>query len=163
MDLEQVDALIERYRGEKGVVVPLLQDIQEAYHYLPRAALERVAERLAIPLGHIYRAATFYKAFSLKPRGKYVISVCLGTACHVRGGARNLAKLQSDLGIHAGETTSDGLFTLEKVYCLGGCALGPLVVINGKYYSKMNSRKIETVIKTYINRAGEAGGQARTM
>ncbi len=150
MDLKPIDAIIERYRGEKGAAVALLQDIQEVYHYLPREALEHAARQLDIPLGHLYQVATFFKAFSLKPRGEHVIRVCLGTACHVRGGARNLAKLQSDLGIQVGATTQDGRFTLEKVYCLGGCALGPLVVIDGKYYSKMNPRKIETIIRSYI-------------
>ncbi|MBI4758423.1 MAG: NAD(P)H-dependent oxidoreductase subunit E [Chloroflexi bacterium] len=149
MSLDRVGEIIERYRDEKGATVAILQDIQEEYNYLPKEALAQVAGELGIPLSQILRVATFYKAFSLKPRGKYLINVCLGTACHVRGGERNLEKLQRDLGIQAGETTGDRLFTLEKVYCLGGCALGPLVVIGGKYYSKMNPLKLEAMLKEH--------------
>jgi len=149
MSLDKVTEIIERYKGEKGATVAILQDLQEEYHYLSPEALEQVAASLDIPLSRVLRVATFYKAFSLTPRGKYLINVCLGTACHVRGGVRNLEELQNDLGIQAGETTQDGLFTLEKVYCLGGCALGPLIVIGGKYYSKMNPLKVEAVLKEY--------------
>jgi NADH-quinone oxidoreductase subunit E len=151
MNLNKVSEIIGRYQGERGATVAVLQDIQEEYHYLPREALEQVAAGLDIPLGQVYRVATFYKAFSLQPRGKYLINVCLGTACHVRGGARNLEKLQGDLEIQAGGTTRDGLFTLEKVYCLGGCALGPLVVIGGKYFSKMNPLKVDAVLREYAS------------
>lgn len=149
IDADKVNEIIARYKGDKGALVAVLQDIQEAYYYLPREALEQVATGLGIPLSQVLRVATFYKAFSLKPRGKYLINVCLGTACHVRGAVRNLEKLQSDLGIQVGETTRDGLFTLEKVYCMGGCALGPLITIGGKYYGKMNPLKIEEVINRY--------------
>ena len=151
MSLEKVGEIIERYQDERGALIGVLQDLQEEYHYLPREALEQVAASLGIPLSHVLRVATFYKAFSLKPRGKFLINVCLGTACHVRGGIHNLERLQSDLGIQAGETTPDRLFSLEQVYCLGGCALGPLVVISGKYYSKMNPLKVEAVLKEYIS------------
>jgi NADH:ubiquinone oxidoreductase subunit E len=151
MSLDRVSEIIERYKGEKGATVAILQDLQEEYHCLPKEALKQVATSLGIPLSQVLRVATFYKAFSLTPRGKYLINVCLGTACHVRGGVRNLEQLQGDLGIQAGETTKDGLFTLEKVYCLGGCALGPLVVIGGKYYSKMNPLRIEAVLREYIS------------
>ncbi len=155
MSLDKVGEIIERYKGEKGVLIAILQDLQEEYHYLPREALAQVAVSLDIPLSQVLRVATFYKAFSLTPRGKYLINVCLGTACHVRGGVRNMEKLQGDLGIQAGETTQDGLFTLEKVYCLGGCALGPLIVIGGKYYSKMNPLKVEAVLREYMNEQTE--------
>jgi NADH:ubiquinone oxidoreductase subunit E len=151
MSLEKVGEIIQRYQDERGALIAVLQDLQEEYHYLPREALEQVSASLDIPLSHVLRVATFYRAFSLKPRGKFLINVCLGTACHVRGGIHNLEKLQSDLGIQAGETTPDRLFSLEKVYCLGGCALGPLVVIGGKYYSKMNPLKIEVVLNEYVS------------
>jgi NADH-quinone oxidoreductase subunit E len=151
MKLPAVSEILSRHAGQRGATVAVLQEIQEEYHHLPRPALEQVAVELGIPLGHLYRVATFYRAFSLEPRGKYLIQVCLGTACHVRGGLSNLEKLQSDLGIQPGQTTPDGVFTLEKAYCLGGCALGPLVVIGGKYYSKMNPLKIETVIRRYAS------------
>jgi NADH-quinone oxidoreductase subunit E len=151
MNLLAVSDIVFRHAGQRGATVAILQEIQEEYHYLPRPALEQLATDLKIPLGHLYRVATFYKAFSLEPRGKYFIQVCLGTACHVRGGLRNLQTIQSDLGIQPGETTLDGLFTLEKAYCLGGCALGPLVVIGGKYYSKMNPLKIEALLRRYVS------------
>jgi NADH-quinone oxidoreductase subunit E len=151
MDLPAVSEIVSRHVCQRGATVAILHEIQQEYHYLPRQVLEQVAIDLNIPLGHLYRVATFYKAFSLEPRGKYLIQVCLGTACHVRGGLRNLEALQSGLGIQPGETTQDGLFTLEKAYCLGGCALGPLVVIGGKYYSKMNPLKIEAVIHRYAS------------
>lgn len=151
MSLGKVGEIIKGYVGEKGALIAVLQDLQEEYHYLPREALEQVAASLEIPLSQVLRVATFYKAFSLTPRGKYLINVCLGTACHVRGGMHNLEQLQGTLHIQAGETTKDGLFTLEKVYCLGGCALGPLMVIGGKYYGKMNPLKIESVLREYMN------------
>jgi NADH:ubiquinone oxidoreductase subunit E len=151
MSLDKVGEIIRCYEGEKGGLIAILQDLQEEYHYLSKEALEQVAASLEIPLSQVLRVATFYKAFSLTPRGKYLINVCLGTACHVRGGMRNLEQLQGALGIQAGETTEDGLFTLEKVYCLGGCALGPLMVIGEKYYGKMNPLKIESVLREYVN------------
>ena len=151
MNLPAVNDIVARHAGQRGATVAILQEIQEEFHYLPRPALEQIATELAIPLGHLYRMATFYKAFSLEPRGKHLIQVCLGTACHVRGSLRNLEMLQSNLAIQPGETTRDGLFTLEKAYCLGGCALGPLVVIGGKYYSKMNPLKIEAVLRRYAS------------
>jgi NADH:ubiquinone oxidoreductase subunit E len=151
MSLDKVGEIIKWYAGEKGALIAILQDLQEEYHYLPKEALEQVAASLEISLSQVLRVATFYKAFSLTPRGKYLVNVCLGTACHVRGGVRNLEQLQGTLGIQAGETTKDGLFTLEKVYCLGGCALGPLMVIGEKYYGKMNPLKIESVLRGYMN------------
>jgi NADH:ubiquinone oxidoreductase subunit E len=151
MSLEKVGEIIQRYKDERGALIAILQDLQQEYHYLSKENLEQVAASLEIPLSQVLRVATFYKAFSLTPRGKYLINVCLGTACHVRGGVRNLEELQGTLDIQAGETTRDGLFTLDKVYCLGGCALGPLVVIGGKYYSKMNPLKIEAVLREYTS------------
>ncbi len=149
LDLAKVDQIIERYEGTKGTLIAVLQDLQDEYYYLPEEALRRVAERMEVPLSRIYSLARFYKAFSLKPRGKYLISVCLGTACHVRGGQRNLEKLQRDLGIRVGETTPDHRFTLERVYCLGACALAPLVVIGKKYYGRMTPAKLEVALKGY--------------
>ena len=151
MSQDKVGEIIDRYKGEKGAIIGVLQDLQEECHYLPKEALQQVAASLGVPLSQVLRVATFYKAFSLTPRGKYLINVCLGTACHVRGGVHNLEAIQGDLGVQAGETTQDGLFSLEKVYCLGGCALGPLVVISGKYYSKMNPLKIEAVLREYVS------------
>ncbi len=127
--------------------MPLLQDVMEEYGYLPGVTLKRIAQKLAIPLSRVYGLATFYKSFSLTPRGRHLISVCLGTACHVRGAPRIVEKLERDLRIKAGETTKDLKFTLETVNCLGACALGPLIVIDGKYYGRMNSAKMDKVLK----------------
>jgi NADH-quinone oxidoreductase subunit E len=118
-------------------------------NYLTRKALMQVAKRLSIPLIRIYEVATFYKAFSLEPRGKYSIQVCLGTACHVRGGVRVLDYLENRLDVKAGGTTKDMAFTLQSVNCLGACALGPIMVINKKYYGKINTNKIESILKKY--------------
>ncbi|MBU4561716.1 NAD(P)H-dependent oxidoreductase subunit E, partial [bacterium] len=132
--MRKINQIIDRYKKEKGALVPLLQDVMGEYGYLPEKTLKRIAQELDIPLSQAYGLATFYKSFSLTPRGKHLISVCLGTACHVRGAPRIVEKLERDLGIKAGETTKNLKFTLETVNCLGACALGPLIVIDGKYY-----------------------------
>jgi len=132
--------------------VPLLQDVMREYGYLPEKTLKRIAQELDIPLSQVYGLATFYKSFSLTPRGKHLISVCMGTACHVRGAPRIVEKLERDLRIKAGETTKDLKFTLETVNCLGACALGPLITIDGKYYGRMNSAKMDKVLKDYLKR-----------
>ncbi len=133
-------------------MVPLLQDVMGEYGYLPGETLKKIAQELDTPLSRVYGLATFYKSFSLTPRGKHLVSVCLGTACHVRGAPRIVEKLERDLGIKAGETTRDLKFTLETVNCLGACALGPLITIDGKYYGRMNSAKMDKVLKEYLKR-----------
>lgn len=130
-------------------LISVLLDIQEKFNYLPEQELEKTAQEFNIPITQIYSLATFYGAFSLEPKGKHIIRVCMGTACHVRDGQRILDRLKQILEIDSGETTSDNLFTLETVNCLGACALGPLVVIGGKYYGKMTGSKIEKVLKEY--------------
>ena len=125
--MRKIDRIIERNKKEKGGLVPLLQDIMREYGYLPEGTLKRIAQKLDIPLSRVYGLATFYKSFSLTPRGRHLISVCLGTACHVRGAPRIVEKIERDLGIKAGETTKDLKFTLETVDCLGACALGSLI------------------------------------
>jgi NADH-quinone oxidoreductase subunit E len=149
LDLSRVDGLIAGYRTHKEQIIGLLQDIQAEYNYLPRPALEKVSKQLEVPLAQLYGIATFYKAFSLKPRGKHCLSVCLGTACHVRGGQRILERLEKDLGVHPGETTTDNLFTLITVNCVGACALGPVVVVNKDYHGHMNSSKVPAVLSQY--------------
>ena len=141
-----LDSLIEKYRGKKGCLIPLLQDIQSADNWLPEDALRRVSAELDIPLRDVYGVATFFKAFSLKPRGKHLVIACVGTACHVRGAPRVVDELQRILGVRPGETTKDKLFTLETVNCLGACALGPVVVIDGKYHGQMTKNKLAAVI-----------------
>ena len=135
--------IIERYPAERSFLLSILEDIQAEYKYLPREALEMVAERLHVKLSEVYQLATFYKAFSLTPRGGYLVKVCLGTACHVGGGARILAAMEKALGIRAGETSPDNKFSLEAICCVGACAQGPMVLVNERPYSRMTPMKAE--------------------
>jgi NADH-quinone oxidoreductase subunit E len=149
IDLQTVCDIIERHGYQKASLIGILQDIQGEMNHLPRKALVQVGKSLDIPLTHIYEVATFYKAFSLEPRGKHTIQVCLGTACHVRGGSRVLDYLENRLEVKPGGTTKDLCFTLESVNCLGACALGPMMVIDKTYYGKINTNKIESILKKY--------------
>jgi NADH:ubiquinone oxidoreductase subunit E len=133
-DIKKVDKLIERYGQENESLIPIMQSINEEYHYLPKNVLKYVSQELKVPFSQVYQVATFYTAFSLKQRGKHTIKVCMGTACHVRGSPRILDEIKRHLKIESGETTEDRLFTLETVNCLGACAIGPVVVIDNKYY-----------------------------
>jgi NADH-quinone oxidoreductase subunit E len=146
---DEVDLILDRYHRDRGLLVSILQDIQAEYNYLPREALELVSEGLGIPRSQVYSVATFFKAFSLKSRGRHVINVCLGTACHVRGAVRVLEKIERELGVMAGETTEDGRFTLETVNCVGACALGPMVVVDGEYHGQMKTDKVEPLLRKY--------------
>ncbi len=148
-DRESVRRIIERHGYQKASLIAVLQDIQAEMNYLPRKALVQVSKSLDIPLARVYEAATFYRAFSLEPKGRHTVQVCLGTACHVRGGGRILDYLENRLEVKSGETTKDTVFTLESVNCLGACALGPMMVIDKKYYGKIDSRKIETILEKY--------------
>jgi len=127
-------------------LISILEDIQADYSYLPEEALRIVSEKTGRSLVDIYGVATFYKAFSLRPRGKHLISACLGTACHVRGGRAVASEFQRQLGIKPGETTSDHLITLETVHCLGACALGPIVVADGHYFSSVDQNRVREII-----------------
>ncbi len=149
MTHSEIDAIIDRYEGKEASILAILQDIQAKEKYLPKETLELVGERLHIPINKIYRIATFYRAFSLTPRGLHEIQVCLGTACHVRGGVRIVDRLTTELGIRVGETTSDRKFTLETVNCLGVCASGPIMVIDGHYFGKMSSAQVKGVLDQF--------------
>jgi len=146
-DDKKVKAIVEKYGGNHDSVIAILQDVQSEYHYLPEHALRAVASQLGLPLIQICGVATFFKAFSLKPRGKHTVTVCLGTACHVRGAPAVLNEAKRQLGIEPGNTTDDMRFTLETVNCLGACALGPIMVIDGKYHGQMSPRKAKKVLK----------------
>jgi NADH-quinone oxidoreductase subunit E len=152
VDLQAVCEIIERHGHQKASLIGILQDIQAKMNYLPRKALVQVGKSLDLPLTHIYEVATFYKAFSLEPRGRHTIHVCLGTACHVRGGSRVLDYLENRLEVKPGETTKDLSFTLERVNCLGACALGPMMVIDKKYYGKINTNRIESILGKYLSK-----------
>jgi NADH-quinone oxidoreductase subunit E len=149
IDLQTVCEIIEKHGYQRASLIGILQDIQSKMNYLPRKALVQVAKSLDIPLTNIYEVATFYKAFSLEPKGRHTILVCLGTACHVRGGTRVLSYLENRLDVKSGGTTKDLAFTLESVNCLGACALGPMMVIDKKYYGKINPHKIESILEKY--------------
>jgi NADH:ubiquinone oxidoreductase subunit E len=142
-----IDSILEGRRSQPHQLIEVLQDVQDAFGYLPQQAMETAARELGVPLIEVYRAAHFYKAFSLKPNGKNVVTVCTGTACHVRGSDLLIDQVQGQLDIKPGETTEDGLFSLERVNCLGCCALGPEVVINGTYYHQMSPGKLRSVIE----------------
>jgi len=149
MTHEEIDSIIEQYHGKESAILAILQDIQAKEKYLPREVLEHLGERFRIPSSKIYRIATFFRAFSLMPRGRHEIVVCLGTACHVRGGQRVVDRFTMELGIRSGETTPDRNFTLETVNCLGVCAAGPVVAIDGQYFGKMTSTKVEETLKKF--------------
>lgn len=154
MSVERVHEIIDAYGADRTASLAVLQDIQREYNYLPREALELTAERLGMPLGEVYSMATFFKAFSLEPKGEYICKVCLGTACHVRGGPLVLDTLERELSIEAGDTTTDGKFSLEAVRCVGACALGPIILVNEDPHGYMTADKATKLI------AGLATGDA---
>ncbi len=151
IELAQVDQIITKYGADRRALISLLLDIQDQFYYLPQDALEHVAEQVGVPPVQVYQVARFYKAFSLKPRGKHMLTVCVGTACHVRGGERLVDQLGRLLKVAPSETTEDKLFTLQTVNCLGCCALGPVLVVDGTYYGKMSATKIDKVLNKYRN------------
>ncbi len=150
---ESVKSIIARFGFHEHALIAVLQEIQRQANWLPPEDLATVARLLRVPESQVYGIASFYRSFSLKPRGKHLVHVCLGTACHVRGGVRVKEAVERELGITAGETTSDKSFTLETVNCLGACALGPVAVVDGAYHGQMNPRKVTTMLSAYA--AGE--------
>jgi len=146
---DRVDQIVGRYANEDGVLIQILLDVQREYGWLPKEAMERISERLGIPVSRMYRIASFYKAMSLTPVGRHLVSVCLGTACHVRGGRKILEKAEQVLGVKDGETTADQKFTLRRVNCLGCCALGPVMVVDGEAHGKLSGAYVEEVLNKY--------------
>jgi NADH-quinone oxidoreductase subunit E len=143
----EISEIARKYKSRRGNLIAILQEVQDKYKYLPTHALEEIAEQTGRSLVDIYGVATFYKSFSLEPRGKHLVSVCMGTACHVRGAPGVAEEFERRLGIGAGETTADGEFTLETVNCLGACALGPIVVVDGHYFSKVSPERVKKILK----------------
>lgn len=146
---KSVQAIIDSYQQDKGQLVAILQEIQREHLYLKKEALEKVSQIMDIPLSQVYSVATFFKAFSLKPRGRHLINVCMGTACHVRGAAKVLEKIERDLEIDRGETTPDLKFTLETVNCVGCCAQGPMVIVDQEYSGQMKSNEVSQLLSRY--------------
>lgn len=149
VDLSTIDTIIDKFSSERSGLIPALLGIQDMYHYLPPEALDRVAERMAVPMIQVQQVAEFYKVFSLEPRGKHIVTVCLGTACHVQGGDRLVDELARKLEIKPGGTTPDMQFTLEAVNCLGACSLGPVMTVDGKYFGHMAANKAEKLLAKY--------------
>jgi len=143
----EVNRILRRYKNDASDVIAILQDIQQAYRYLPQDVLETVSRKLDIPLSRIYHLATFFRAFSLEQRGEHELHVCMGTACHVRGATRILETLERKMKVTAGQTTKDLQFTLETVNCVGACALGPVVMADGKSAGKMSPQKAERLLR----------------
>ena len=149
MDNDRIDQIIDKHQGEASFLIQVLLDIQSENHWLPQEALERVREKLKVPLTRIQHIATFYKAFSLVPKGRHEIHICVGTACHVRGATRVFDTVQDLTGIKPGETDLDLKFSLETVNCLGCCALGPVMEIGGKTNGKVAQAETADVLKNY--------------
>jgi NADH-quinone oxidoreductase subunit E len=145
-DLQLIDEIIHKYAFKKNALIQILLDIQMEFNWLPRHCLEWVSTRLNIPRTSIYTVANFYEALSLEPRGTHLIQICTGTACHVRGAAGLVDRVSSLLGIEPGQTDSEQLFTLETVHCLGCCALGPVMVVDGEYYSNPSTKQLQEIV-----------------
>lgn len=143
---QSIDEVVDKYQARPDALIMILQDVQRHYRYLPEDALKSVAEKMNLPLAQVYGVATYYKSFSLKPKGKNHICACTGTACHVRLAQVIVEKLETELGIKAGGTTPDLEFSFETVNCLGACALGPLVTANDVYYGNMNVTKVDRLL-----------------
>jgi len=141
-------SILEGRQSQPHQLIEVLQDVQEQYGYIPEEAMREISKELGVPLTDVYSVSSFYKAFSLKPRGKNVVTVCTGTACHVRGAKMILNQATGQLGVTPGEMTEDGLFTIEQVNCLGACALGPVVTENGSCHHHMNPGKLRKLLKS---------------
>ena len=149
LDKTKIASIVKKRQGLKKNLIAILLDIQDAFHYLPPESMRQVADALGMSLIDIVGVATFYRAFSLTPRGEHTCLVCMGTACHVRGGPKILDELERQLEVKAGDTTKDGKFTVETVACLGCCAIGPVIVVDQTYYGHATIRKVGTILKKY--------------
>ncbi len=147
--IDKVDQILDKHAGEEGALIQVLLDTQAEYNWLPKDSLKRVSDRLGIPVTYVYRVASFYKAMSLTPVGRHVVNVCLGTACHVRGGPKILDNAEQALGVRTGETTKDMKFTLKRVNCLGCCALGPVMMVDNETHGKLAPGKIKEILTQY--------------
>lgn len=144
--MAEIEEILQEFSGEQKDLIHILHRVQERFGYISPAAVAEISARLKISPNEIFGVLTFYKAFSLEPRGQHLVTVCLGTACHVRGGVQIVEEIERKLGIKAGRTTPDGKYTLETVNCLGCCAIGPVVVVDGQYHSHVNLKKVESIL-----------------
>jgi len=152
MNLNTVDLIVDKYQEKRTALISILHDVQDRYKYLPDEALKMVASRLRMDINEIYGVATFYKSFTLTPQGKHSITLCLGTACHVRGGPKILRELKGLLRIEPGQTTADKQFSLNVVNCLGVCAIGPVMMVDRKFYGEMNPIRAKKIIEKLNNK-----------
>ena len=150
---KNIDKLLKNRKKSSYDLIEVLQDVQENYDYLPEDILKTVSEKLEVPLIEVFRVANFYKAFKLKPDGEHLLTACMGTACHVRGASKFLDEVLGQLNIRPGETTKDGKFTVETVNCLGACAMGPIVILDGKYHDLMTAGKLRDLIQKVLKKS----------
>jgi len=154
MELATVEKIIREHGAQKSALIAMMQDVQQQYTYLPQDVLTHLSRTLEVPLSRAYSLATFYRAFSLRPRGRHPISVCLGTACHVGGGVKILEKIERLLGIKIGQTTSDLQFGLSQVRCLGCCGLAPVVTVGNDLFGKVTLPRVDQMIRQYQRKEG---------
>lgn len=151
MNVQAIDEILKKYQYRRSDIIGIMQDVQAIENYLPEKSLRYIAQKIEISLSIIFDIATFYKAFSLTPRGKHTIKVCCGTACHLGGAPQNLEQIHRSLSIRDGQTTGDRLFTLETVNCLGACALAPVVAVNNDYEDNVDPNKIKKILDSFRN------------
>ena len=150
--VKKIEEICDRYAAQTTPLILILSDIQKEYGYIPLEVQELVSERTGIPVADIYGVVTFYALFSMEPKGKYVIGCCLGTACYVKGAQKIFDQFEAVLGIGPGQTTDDGMFTIDALHCIGACGIAPAVSINGKVYPKLTVDKVPTIIAEYRNK-----------
>ncbi len=147
---KEILAIVDKYKGTEGALIPVLHEVQEYFGYLPIEVQEIISDSLKVPLAEIYGVVSFYTQFTVQPKGKYAVNVCLGTACYVKGSAKILEKFEEILGIKAGETTADGMFSIDACRCVGACGLAPVSMINGEVYGKLVQDDVKTICEKYM-------------
>ena len=149
--MSDIIAIIDKYRDDQGALIPVLHEVQDYFGYLPIEVQKVISDELHVPLAEIYGVVTFYARFSTQPKGKYAVSVCMGTACYVKGAGKILEKFENTLGIKAGEVTEDGMFSLDACRCIGACGLAPVSTVNGEVYGKLVQADVQTICDKYMN------------
>jgi NADP-reducing hydrogenase subunit HndA len=149
--MSDIIAIVDKYRDDKGALIPVLHEVQEYFGYLPIEVQKVISDELHIPLAEIYGVVTFYAQFSIQPKGKYTVSVCLGTACYVKGSGKILEKFENILGVKAGEVSDDGMFGIEACRCIGACGLAPVATVNGEVYGRLVQADVQTICDKYMN------------
>ena len=149
--MSDIIAIIDKYRDDQGALLPVLHEVEDYFGYLPIEVQKVISDELHVPLAEIYGVVTFYARFSTQPKGKYAVSVCMGTACYVKGAGKILEKFENALGIKAGEVTDDGMFSLDACRCIGACGLAPVATVNGEVYGKLVQADVQTICDKYMN------------